>query len=138
MQFEGGKSMMLITGSWSQAKTFKMIPVSKECPYNEAIFDMDAKLLAVIGKEKKESFHMLPKLSDVGEPLPIKVGKKANGKPFAEERKALESYYEYYIETPEDIKTFINLFAFNADTFDYNQYVDSEKAPVETETLVAV
>ena len=46
-------SMMLITSSWGAKKTFKMIPVEKDCPYNECIYDLDSKVLAVIGKESK-------------------------------------------------------------------------------------
>jgi hypothetical protein len=48
------KSMMLITSAWGSKKTFKLIPISPECPYNEAIFDVDNKVLAVISKQKKE------------------------------------------------------------------------------------
>jgi len=124
---------MLITGSWENRKTFKMIPTTSDCPYNEAIFDLDSRVLAVISKEKKESFHMLPKLTDVGELVMIKTGKKSNGKNYAEERKSVETYYEYYIENPEEIKSFINLTALNADSYDYNQYIEAAyKAPVET------
>lgn len=123
------KSMMLVTGSWGNNKTFKLIPVTPECPYNEAIFDRDSKVLALIGREKKQSMHMLAKLNDLGDVQRLKVGKRENGKDYAEERKTLETYYEYYIENPEEIKELINLFAINADTFDYAQYM--EQAYVE-------
>jgi hypothetical protein len=127
------KTMMLITGSWENRKTFKMLPATLDCPYNEAIFDLDSKVLAVISKEKKESFHMLPKLSDVGELVMIKSGKRSNGKSFAEERKVVETYYEYYIENPEEITSFVKLTALNADSFDFNQYLENAyKSPVET------
>jgi hypothetical protein len=123
------KSMMLVTGSWGNNKTFKLIPVTPECPYNEAIFDRDSKVLALIGKEKKQSMHMIAKLDDNGDVKRMKIGRRDNGKDFAEERKTLETYYEYYIENPEEIKEVINLFAMNADTFDYTQYM--EEAYVE-------
>lgn len=129
--------MLLITGSWENRKTFKMIPTALDCPYNEAIFDLDSKVLAVISKEKKESFHMLPKLTDAGELVMIKVGKRVNGKNYAEERKVIETYYEYYIENPEEIKQFVNLVALNADSFDFNQYLENAyKAPMETAEAV--
>jgi hypothetical protein len=131
------KTMMLVTGSWENRKTFKMIPATLDCPYNEAIFDLDSRVLAVISKEKKESFHMLPKLSDVGELVMIKSGKRSNGKNYAEERKVIETYYEYYVEQPEEIKSFINLTALNADSFDFNQYLENAyKTPVETADTV--
>ena len=45
-------SMMIITSSWGQQKTFKMIPMTLECPYNEAIYDPQAGVLALISKEQ--------------------------------------------------------------------------------------
>ena len=129
-------SMMLVTGSWSNNKTFKMIPVTNECPYNEAIFDRDGKVLALIGKEKKQSFHMLPKLTDMGDVQTLKIGRRANGKDYAEERKALETYYEYYIENPEEIEQVVKSLAINADTFDFKQYM--EAAAQQPSQLVTV
>lgn len=119
------KTMMLITGSWGQKKTFKLIPVTPDSPYNEAIYDPDSKVLALIGKEKKQSMHMVAKLNEFGDITPMKVGKRTNGKDYAEERKVLETYYEYYIDTPEEIKAVIDLLAVNADTFDYSQHMIS-------------
>lgn len=131
------KSMMLITSSWRQGKTFKMIPVSTDCPYNEAIFDADSKVLAVISKEKKESLHMLAKLNEFGDPQTLKVGRRTNGKDYAEERKALETFYEYYIEDQKEINDFINMFAANADNFDYAKYfeVASTTAPAQSSII---
>ena len=123
---------MLVTGSWGNNKTFKLIPVVPECPYNEAIFDRDSKVLALIGKEKKQSMHMIAKLDDNGDVKRMKIGRRDNGKDFAEERKTLETYYEYYIDNPQEIKDIVNMFALNADTFDFNQYMEeayAEKQP---------
>jgi hypothetical protein len=122
-------SMMLVTSSWGNDKTFKLLPISSECPYNECIFDASSKVLAVIGKEKKESFHMLPRLNDVGDVQYLKIGKRANGKDYSEERKMLETFYEYYVEHLEEIEEFVKLFAVNADKYDYKQYLTK---PVET------
>lgn len=119
-------SMRLITSSWGPAKTFKMIPVTKDCPYNECIFDVNSKVLAIIGKESKESFHMLPKLNEVGDVQRLKIGKKENGKDYAEERKVLVTFYEYYIEVKEEIVDFIMNVAENAESFDFQQYIDME------------
>ena len=116
-------SMLLITSSWGPAKTFKMIPVTKDCPYNECIFDVNTKVLAINSKESKESFHMLPKLNEMGDVARLKIGKKENGKDYAEERKALVTFYEYYIEDKQEIENFISMFAVNTG-FDYKQYMD--------------
>ena len=119
-------SMRLITSSWGPAKTFKMIPITKECPYNEVIFDVNTKVLAIISKESKESFHMLPKLTDTGDVMRLKLGKKENGKDYAEERKALVTFYEYYIETKNEVIDFVMNTAENAESFDFQQYIDLE------------
>lgn len=130
---------MLVTGAWGQQRTFKLIPVTPESPYNEAIFDLDSKVLALIGKEKKQSMHMVPKLDDFGDLKPMKVGRRSNGKEYQEERKTIETYYEYYLDTPEEIKQMINLLAINADSFDYNQYLEATVSKIETApTLVTV
>lgn len=132
------KSMMLVTGSWGNNKTFKLIPVSPDCPYNEAIFDRDSKVLALIGKEKKQSMHMIAKLDDNGDVKRMKIGRRDNGKDFAEERKTLETYYEYYIENPTEIKDIVNMFAINADVFDFNQYLEEAYTEQPASNLITV
>lgn len=122
--------MMLITGAWGQKTTFKMIPVTSDCPYNEAIYDLDSKVLALVSKEKKQSMHMVAKLDDFGDVKPMKIGRRTNGKDYAEERKVLETYYEYYLDNPEQIKHIINLIAINSDSFDIDKFLNL----VETES----
>lgn len=114
---------MLITGNWGQKKTFKMIPVTTDCAYNEAIYDIEAKVLALVSKEKKQSMHMVAKLDDFGDVKPMKVGRRTNGKDYAEERKTLETYYEYYLDNVDEIKAFINMIAVNSDSFDTDEYL---------------
>jgi hypothetical protein len=130
------KSMMLITGAWGQTKTFKMIPVSNDAPYNEAIFDRDSKVLALIGKEKKQSMHMVAKLDEFGDVKRMKVGRRDTGKDYQEERKTLETYYEYYLDNPEEIKNVINLLCINADSFDYNEYLEAANIQTVAPSIV--
>jgi hypothetical protein len=132
------KSMMLITSAWGESKTFKMIPITAEAPYNECIFDADAKILAVISKEKKQSLHMLTKLTDLGDVQYLKIGKRQNGKDYAEERKLLETFYEYYVESKDEIVNLINMFAINNDTFDYDQYFNAAPKKAETSSIVTI
>ena len=117
--------MMLVTSTWGKGKTFKMIPTSNDCPYNECIFDAENKVLAVISKEKKESLHMLAKLNEFGDPQTLKIGRRTNGKDYAEERKTLETFYEYYVENAEEVKYLLTSLAINADSFDYSVYLDA-------------
>ena len=128
--------MMLVTGAWGQSKTFKMIPLTPDAPYNEAIYDRDSKVLALIGKEKKQSMHMVAKLDDNGDVKRMKIGRRDNGKDYAEERKTLETYYEYYVEDVQEIKDIINLLAINADSFDYKQYMEAANIQVSSPTIV--
>jgi len=120
------KSMMLITSTWGPKKTFKMIPVSPDATFNEAIFDLDSKVLALISKTKKDSMHMVAKLNEWGDPVTMKIGKRNNGKDYAEERKTLETFYEYYVENMNEIVEIINLLAINADTFNYTEYLEAK------------
>lgn len=122
--------MMLVTGAWGNKPTFRMIPVAIDSPYNEAIYDLEQKVLALIGKDKKQSMHMVPKLDDFGELKMMKIGKRANGKEYAEERKTLDTYYEYYLDNADDITEVIKLLAINADTFDFTQYLKQDPAPL--------
>jgi hypothetical protein len=104
------KSMMLIKSTWNQGKTFRLIPINVDCPYNEAIYDPEQKILAVISKECKETFQMVPKFDDKGDVMQAKRVRE-NGKQYAEERRALDTWYEYYVEDVDDIKAFIEWFA---------------------------
>lgn len=87
-----------------------MIPTHLDCPFNEAIFDPDQKVLAVISKECKETYQMLPKFTEKGDVMYLKTPRE-NGKPYAEERRLVDTYYEYYLEDKEDILKFIEQFA---------------------------
>jgi len=126
--------MMLVTSSWGQQKTFKMIPISLDCPYNEAIYDPQANVLALISKERKQTMHMMAKLNEWGDVVPMKVGKRSNGKDYAEERKTLETYYEYFVEVPEEIEAIVNRFAINADEFDFKALM--VQTPVAEKSLL--
>ena len=128
-------SMFLMTGQFGPAKTFKMIPISADCPFLEAIFYPQNNTLAIVSKEKKPQLHMLAKLNEVGDPVYIKpnqkivasnggilVGKRENGKDYAEERKLLDTYYEYYIEEKDEILAFVKMAAINADKYPFESF----------------
>ena len=128
-------SMMLVSSTWGENKTFKLIPISAQAPYNEVIFDVDNKVLAVISKEKKQTFHMMPKLDDTGSVIPLK-NKRTSSKDYAEERRVLETFYEYFIEELTEIQEFIELFAVNSDTFPYQAVLGfAFAAPKENQTV---
>jgi hypothetical protein len=117
--------MMLFTSTWKNSKTFKMIPATGDCPYVECIFDPQLKVLAVIGRNKKDQFHMIPKLDPNGDPEPRKNPRSAD-KIVKEERRTLETYQEYYLEERSDIEAFVNHFAVNSDTYDFKKHFETE------------
>ena len=123
---------MLVSGNWGPYKTFKLIPVSTECPYIEAIFDQSSKILAVISKDKKPTYHMVPKLDDNGDQIPMKLGKRANGKDHKEQRVMMDTYQEYYINDLEEVDTIVKAFALNADTYDYKKTMDADLEDLNT------
>ncbi len=124
-------NMLLITSSWKDGKTFKMIPTTKDCPFVECIYDQQVQVLAVIGSSKKDTFHMLTKLDANGDPETRKTPGRT-GNPFKEERRSVETFQEYYIEDLNEIREFIKMFATNADKFDYESYLVA--LPTESNT----
>lgn len=106
-------SMMIIKSDWNNQPTFKMVPLSKDCPYVECIYDPQSKVLAAIGTTRKNIFHMMPKLDDNGDVVPRKT-RTEGAKAHKEERKTVETFQEYYIIDVDDIKAFVNRFAINA------------------------
>lgn len=121
------KNMILASNYWGEAKSFKLIPATENCPYTEALFDVNTGLLAVISKIKKQVFHNVPKLDDNGDMMYMKLGKRENGKPYKEERRTLETFHEYYIIEEKEIIDFIKAFAINAEDYDYMQYIEVAK-----------
>jgi hypothetical protein len=123
------KSMMVTTSNWGPNKTFKLIPVSKDCPYVEAIFDPGSKILAVISTIAKETYHMIDKLDDNGDPMKMKLTRTAEGGDTKKERRLLKTYAEFYITEKSEIETFINGFCVNADSYDYAAFLDADAIP---------
>ena len=108
---------MVIKSDWNGQPTFKMIPLSKDCPYLEGIYDSQSKVLALIGITRKNVFHMLPKLDDNGDVVPRKT-RTEGAKAHKEERRTIETFQEYYLMNVDDIKTFVKMFATNPDAAD--------------------
>ena len=133
--------MLLISSTWNQKKSFKLIPISLDCPYVEAIFDPAQKILAIIGKEKKQTYHMLPALDKEGNII-TKTRKVKEGETlYKQERRLVESWSEYYIESHNEIAEFIKMFAINSDSYYWgfaftNNSPLQDKNPVELKATV--
>ena len=131
-----GKNMLLVSSAFRGAKSFNLVPATPECPYVEAMYDPSSGILAVISKVMKQSYHMIPKLDDNGDPLRVKGTPREGGKTVREERRLVDTFSEFYITDKQEINDFINIFAVNAESFDFSQYmVDTkatEKSPIIT------
>lgn len=122
-------TMKLITAPWNDQRSFRLMPVSLDCPFSEGIYDPDGKVLVMMSVVKKQSYHMLPKLDDNGDPIRAKT-ERMNRKVYKEERKALETFNETYITEKNEIIELIKDLAINADTYDYTQYLTDKKVIV--------
>ena len=118
-----GGNMLLITSGFRGATSFGLIPLTEDCPYVECLFDPSSNILAVITKTVKGSYHMVPRLDDNGDPMRVKVGRRENGKTVKEQRAMDDTFSEFYVADPNEIESFINMFAVNAKQFDYKQYI---------------
>ena len=123
-----GQNMMLVNSSFRNAKSFTLIPVSMDSQYVEAMFDPTSGILAVISKVMKQSYHMVPKLDDEGQPMRLKKPNQQTGKTVKEERRLVDTFSEFYLSDRADIETFIHMFAINADNFNVEEFfVDLKK-----------
>ena len=116
-----GKNMLLFTSYWGDNETFKMLPVSEDCPYAEVIYDPTTTLLVVISRIEKENFQLMPRLDDNGQPMRSSKPKE-NGKPYKEKRETIKVLQEYYIVEKKEQEAFIKMFAIN-DTFKYKKFL---------------
>lgn len=108
-------TMMLVESTWQDTKTFKMIPISNDCPYVECIFDPSSKVFVIISKVTKTSLHMLPKLDEYGKAVSGNKGAK-------QERRSIDTFQEYYIEDVKTITEITDHFAINAKKFDTGKF----------------
>ena len=120
-------SMMIVQATWNETQTFRLIPILEECPYVECILDPATKVFVIISKIRKQSLHMLPKLNELGDPIPCK--QRANGRTFKEERNKIEVFQEFYVEDRLAIEDLLHTFATNAKTFDYKFFMDKVAEP---------
>jgi hypothetical protein len=48
----------------------------------------------------------------------------------------LETFYEYYVENLDEVVDFLKMFAINADTYDYKQYLDKKVEEPKTSNIL--
>jgi hypothetical protein len=122
------KNMLLTIQEHGGMPTFSLIRIDESCPFVECIFVPDVKHLAIISTIQKDTFHLFPRLDDNGDVLSAKVRRTTN-KNYKEERKAIKTFYEYTLVNEDDIISFIERFAINADTFVYKPLITAKSKP---------
>lgn len=136
------KSMVLITTPWRNGtKSFSLVPISQDCPYSEAFYDVDRKFLVIMGKELKDALHMVAKLDDNGDPELTKKPRPADQdgriNPYKEERRILPANREYIIINKEEIIEMVELMASNSNFFDFKKYLNESSIVVpETPSII--
>jgi|TARA_R100000084_G_scaffold49170_1_gene20391 hypothetical protein len=124
-----GKNMILINAPFGMSRSFKLIPVTLDCPYVECIFSTEDKILVIISKVMKQSYHMLPKLDSNGDGIPVKGKPRPNKKTIVEERRLVDTFSEFYLMTPEEISGFVHSFAINSKEFPFEDFMKEEEDP---------
>lgn len=128
------KNMLLVKGTIShegnKKATFKMIPITSDCPYMEAMYHPIYRGFGIVGKFKKSSYEMVPALSKEGELVPKKKKVRSGEFPFMQERRLVEAWNEYEILTKEEILSFIKMFAVNSDSFDVEPFLKEPEPAV--------
>lgn len=117
-----GGNMLLVKSSWNEDQTFRMIPLSMDCPYVECIWDPGTKVFVVISRITKTTLHMLPKLDDNGDPAPLKT-KRPNGRLVKEERRTIETFQEFYLEDKTAIENIVKMFGVNSAEFNFTEFL---------------
>lgn len=126
--------MTIVTSNWNGQTTFRLIPISLEAAFSEGIYDPTDKVLVLMSKHIKESVHLVPRLDDNGDMIPLKKPRQ-NGKHYKEQRITLQTYTEYYVSEKEEIREMVNKLADNASTFNLKQFLDKKEKPVKGSDL---
>lgn len=122
------KTMMLYTTATNGDKTFSLIPLHADCPFNEAIYMPKLEALAILGKSTRDTFTMLERLDENGNPSG-QTGKGSDGSQPKMQRVQLATPWEYFIHEKDEIRAFIKANAINEETFNYDQYITTLETP---------
>ena len=120
------KSMMLVKSSFGPMKSFKLMPISNDCPFVECLFSPSEKIMVIITKVKKQSYHMVAKLDDNGDEISVKGKPRANKKTIKEERRMVDTFSEHYIVTEEEIRSIVDMFAVNPKSFKLDEFFETD------------
>ena len=115
--------MLLVDSYMGPYKTFVLVAVDGACPYVECVYEPTGMTMFLLSKNKKQSYKMLPKLNDNGDPERLKMQTREDGKDYKEERRLVETFHEIIISGKDSIEEFVQAMAVNAESFDYKRYM---------------
>ncbi|HOK59404.1 MAG TPA: hypothetical protein PK432_00295 [Candidatus Dojkabacteria bacterium] len=87
---DGISKMLIYSAEWNGQPSFRLIPIMDNCPFMEVMYNPEDCILAVISKTKTNIPSVKTKEGEDG-----------------------EVFYEYYIESKQDILDFIKTVAVN-------------------------
>jgi hypothetical protein len=117
------QTMLLVDSYMGPYKTFVLVAVDDACPYVECVYEPTGMTMFLLSKNKKQSYKMLPKLNDNGDPERLKMQIRDDGKDYKEERRLVETFHEIIISGKDSIEEFVEAMAVNAGSFDYKRYM---------------
>lgn len=79
---------------------------------------------------------MIPRLDDNGQPQRLKTPNQQTGKTVKEQRVSMDTFSEFYISDKKDIEIFIQLFAINADNFEWKEYLEVDINKTEPSKII--
>lgn len=127
-------NMMLLESYMGPYKTFALVPLNETCPYVEVLYEPTGGSLILISKSNKQTYKMVPKLDDNGDPQELKLMKRNNGQAYKEERRLLETFHEIVITGVDSVHAFVKEFANNAESFDYAKYMNAAESNINQKT----
>lgn len=121
--------MIKITSGFGNKPTFKLIPISSDCPYLEAVFNPITKMLSVVSIVKYEGFQFLFKIDDSGNKIPLPGKQQDKNQPvlYKQERLRVDHFYEYTIAERKEIEEFVEIFTENFKANDIADYFKTEE-----------
>ena len=130
------KTMMLYTTATNGEKTFSLMPLHESCPFNEAIYMPKLEALAVLGKSTRDTFTMIERLDENGNPTG-QTGKGSELDKPKMQRVQMSTPWEYFIHEKSEIRDFIFTNAVNAETFEFQKYMTTLEVVDQPKIIVS-
>jgi len=130
------KTMMLYTTATNGEKSFSLMPIHDDCPFNEAIYMPKLEALAVLSKSTRDTFTMVERLDENGNPSG-QSGKGIDASQAKMQRVQVQSPWEYFIHEKSEIRDFVIFNAINSDFFEFQKYLTTLEVVEQPKIIVS-